>query len=56
MINFLQALYVVTALSFATALVLLVKGRRLAARRAAIVGATCAVLAIVLYWYLSAAA
>jgi hypothetical protein len=55
MVNFLEALYVVTALSFAAALVLLIKGRRLAARRA-IVGATCAVLAIVLYWYLSASA
>ncbi|MEX2153669.1 MAG: hypothetical protein WD825_10045 [Gemmatimonadaceae bacterium] len=56
MVNFLEALYGVTALSFGASLVLLIKGRRLAARRAAIVGATCAVLAIVLYWYLSASA
>lgn len=53
MVNVLEALYVLTPLAFIGAIVLHVKGRRIAARRLGFVGALAALLAIVLYWYLS---
>lgn len=53
MAYFLRALYVATAVGFTVALVLLMRGRRVVARRFAIVGAACGALAILLYWYLA---
>lgn len=52
MVIVLEALYVVTALTFLAAIVLLVRGRRQVARRFAVVGGICALFAIWLYWYL----
>jgi hypothetical protein len=56
MVNALEALYVLTALAFVAAIVLHIRGRRLAARRLAYLGALGALLAIAGYWYLSSTA
>lgn len=56
MVSLLEVLYAVTALSFVAAFVLMVRGQRAAARRLTLVGALCAVLALLLYWYLRPAA
>jgi hypothetical protein len=53
-INLLEALYVLTVISFLAALVQMIRGRRAPARRLAIVGGVAAALSVVLYWYLSA--
>jgi cyanophycinase len=53
MVNFLEALYVVTALLFVTAVVAGVRGRRGTARRAALAAAVLAAACVLLYAYLS---
>jgi len=52
-VNLLEALYVITALSFLMALVTLARGRRRRAGQFALLAAVGTVLSIVFYWYLS---
>jgi hypothetical protein len=52
MVNLLETLYGLTALSMLLALVSLVRGRRSAARRFAIAGAIGILLSVFFYWHL----
>ncbi|MGQ0735636.1 MAG: hypothetical protein ACT4QD_18525 [Acidobacteriota bacterium] len=52
MVNFLEGLYALAAVTLAAAVVQFARGRPLSSRRFAVVAATGGVLAAALYWYL----
>jgi hypothetical protein len=56
MVNFLEALYVLTVVALIAATVLYLKGRRVAAGRAGMLGVLGALISVALYWYLSSRA
>jgi hypothetical protein len=52
MVTFVEVLFGLAALTFVAALVLAFRGRRILARRYALVGGIAAAIAIFLEWYL----